>query len=88
MKLTGYFTIAATVSCSLVTAFSPLLLRPLVSSSSCCRRTNSNSQLHILISEEDEALEAAINRQVRKKRNFYMRKNEKRHTNSLSILIF
>lgn len=64
MKLIGYITIAATVGCSLVTAFSPLLLRPLVPSSSCSRRTKSTSQLHILISEEDEALEAAINRQV------------------------
>jgi hypothetical protein len=79
MKLMGYLTIAATVSCSLVTAFSPLLLRPLVSSSSCCRRTKSNSQLHILISEEDEALEAAINRQVRKRHYFYKMKWKETH---------
>jgi len=62
MKVIGYLTIAATVGSSVVVAFSPFsLVRPLVST--CCRRT-SNSQLHILISEEDEALEAAINRQV------------------------
>ncbi len=66
MKVIGYLTIAATVGSSVVVAFSPFsLVRPLVST--CCRRT-SNSQLHILISEEDEALEAAINRQVRRSR--------------------
>ena len=67
MKVSGYLTITVTViSCSLVvTAFAPLLRRPLlVVESSCWRRTKSASQLHILISEEDEALEAAIDRQV------------------------